>query len=359
MKKTLMFVGLCVLLCHTSCKKEEEKEKEDTYLVTNPIRIDTIITKEYVCQIHAIQHIEIRAQQTGYLQNIFVDEGQYVQKGHKLFQIMPNIYQAEKESAGAEAQFAEIEYKNTKKLADQNVVSQNELAMVKAKLAKANADLSLKNVHLQFTNINAPFSGIVDYFHVRLGSLVSEGDWLTSLSDNSQMWVYYNVPEAEYLNLKNKISKANPLKVKLEMANGKIFDHVGLVETIVADFDNETGNIPFRATFQNPEQLLRHGETGNIVMDIPLKDVMVIPQKTTYEVLDKKYVYVVTKDNVLKSRMVKVGLEMRNLYVITDGLKVGDKILLEGIRKVKENQKIKYDFKQPKYVISHLDLEAE
>ncbi|NIJ43764.1 membrane fusion protein (multidrug efflux system) [Wenyingzhuangia heitensis] len=361
MKKTLIVImGLCVLLCHTSCKHEKKKEKEDIYYVTTPVRMDTIIKKKYVCQIHSIQHIELRAQEMGYLQNIYVDEGQHVKKGELLFQIMPNLYQAEMSKAEAEVNFAEIEYKNTKKLASQNVVSSNELAMAKAKLAKANAELSLKKVHFQFTQIRAPFDGYIGRFNdVRLGSLIDEGQLLTSLSDNSQMWVYYNVPEAEYLNLNKQISKDNPLEVELEMANTKLFSDKGLVKTIIADFDNETGNIPFRATFPNPNKLLRHGETGNIQMDVPLENVVIIPQKATYEILDKKYVYVVNDENILEARMVETGVEMKNLFVITHGLKTSDKILLEGIRKVKENQEIKYELKDPKKVIAHLDLHAE
>lgn len=360
MKRILTLVSFCVLSCFTSCKKEHEKEKEDIYLVTNPIRMDTIIKKKYVCQIHSIQHIELRAQERGYLEKIYVDEGQFVKKGQLLFQIMPKLYEAEMQKAEAEVSFAEIEYKNTKQLADQNVVSPNELAMAKAKLAKANAELSLKKVHLQFTQIKAPFDGYIDRFHVRLGSLIDDGDLLTSLSDNSQMWVYYNVPESEYLNLESKIDEDNPLKVELEMANTKLFNHEGFVKAIIADFDNETGNIPFRATFPNPNQLLRHGETGNIQMDVPLSDVLFIPQKATYEILDKKYVYVVNDENVLESRMVTIsGTELKNLFVITGGLKQSDKILLEGIRKVKENQEIHYELKDPKKVIAHLDLHAE
>ncbi|MCG7860090.1 efflux RND transporter periplasmic adaptor subunit, partial [Flavihumibacter sediminis] len=100
-----------------------------------------------------------------------------------------------------EVEFAEIEYQNTQKLAESNIVSPNELAMAKARLNKAKAELNIKNVHLQFTSIYAPFNGMIDRFLVRKGSLLDEGDLLTHLSDNSHMWVYFNVPEAEYLNL--------------------------------------------------------------------------------------------------------------------------------------------------------------
>jgi membrane fusion protein (multidrug efflux system) len=157
----------------------------------------------------------LRAFEKGYLEKIFVDEGQFVKKGEMMFKIMPLIYTAELQKAQAEAEFAEIEYQNTKQLADKNVVSQNELALAKAKLDKAKAEVSLAQTHLQFTEVKAPFSGIMDHFQVRLGSLINEGDLLTTLSDNSEMWVYFNVPEAEYLNYKTNATVENLLKVNL------------------------------------------------------------------------------------------------------------------------------------------------
>lgn len=350
----------CVLLLTTSCKKEIEKKEEGIeFLVTNPIKKDTLITKDYVSQIQSSKHIELRAQERGYLQKIFIDEGQFVKKGQILFQIMPKLYEAEMQKAKAEASFAEIEYQNTKRLADGNVVAPNELAMAKAKLDKANAELSLAQVHLEFTQIRAPFDGIVDKFHVRLGSLVEEGDLLTTLSNNSEMWVYYNVPEAEYLDFKAEQKNNTKPIVNLLMANNKYFEFPGIVETIEADFNNETGNISFRATFQNPKGLLRHGETGNIHVSIPYKDAMLIPQKATFEVLDKKYVYVIDKDNKVQSREIVIDAELPHLFIVKEGLALEDKILLEGLRLVKENEKIAYKLEKPDAVLSHLELYAE
>ncbi|NHN24190.1 efflux RND transporter periplasmic adaptor subunit [Flavobacterium jejuense] len=360
MKKVLIFMSSCALLLNTSCKKEIEKKEEGTkFLVTNPIKKDTLITKDYVSQIQSSRHIELRAQERGYLQKIFIDEGQSVKQGQILFQIMPKLYEAEMEKAKAEASFAEIEYQNTKRLADSNVVAPNELAMAKAKLDKAKAELALSQVHLQFTQIRAPFDGIVDRFHVRLGSLVEEGDLLTTLSDNGKMWVYYNVPEAEYLDFRAEQTNDNKPKVNLLMANNKYFEYPGVVETIEADFNNETGNIQFRATFPNPKGLLRHGETGSIHVTIPFKDAMLIPQKATFEVLDKKYVYVIDKNNEIKSREITLAAELPHLFIVKEGLAVEDKILLEGLRLVKENEKIEYKLEKPESVLSHLELYAE
>lgn len=355
-----MFMGLCALLCYTSCKtKDEVKEEETKFIVTSVLKKDTLTTREYVCQIHAIQHIELRALERGYLQKIYVDEGQFVKEGQMMFQIMPALYQAEQQKAQAEANFAEIEYLNTKALADSNVVSKNELAMAKAKYDEAKAKLLLASVHLGFTEIRAPFSGIMDRFHVRQGSLLEEGDLLTILSDNSKMWVYFNVPEAEYLDYKSHLTKDSLFKVNLLMANQQKFEFPGVVETIEADFNNETGNIAFRATFPNPKALLRHGQTGNVLMTAPIKNALLIPQKATFEILEKRYVFVVDKDNVVRQREITVSAEMPDIYVVKSGLKENERILLEGIRKVKDKDKITCEYEEPTKVFQHLKVYVE
>lgn len=360
MKQILMLLSLWILQCNTSCESRKEHEETETkFLVTSPARMDTSIIKAYVSQIRSINHIEVRALEKGYLQHIYVDEGQMVKKGQLMFQVLPLLYQAEVKKAQAEADFAEIEYQNTRSLAESNVVSKNELALAKAKLDQANAELALAQVHLGFTQIRAPFDGIMDRFHVRIGSLLDEGELLTELSDNSKMWVYFNVPEAEYLDYKSTIKKDSLVQVSLLMANNKLFKYHGLIETIEADFNNETGNIAFRATFPNPNGLLRHGETGNVLMYVPLKKALLIPQKATFEVLDKKYVFVIDENNVVRSRLITIEAEMPHLFVVKDGLAEYDKILLDGLRLVKENEKIKYEFVAALAAISNLELYTE
>ncbi|WP_205508900.1 efflux RND transporter periplasmic adaptor subunit [Longitalea arenae] len=360
MKRLFQLTGLCAVLCYASCKSTEEKKEEPVkLLVTSAIKMDTTITKEYVCQIRSIRNIEVKAQEKGYLERIYVDEGQFVKKGQLLFKIMPTLYQAELEKADAEAQAAEIEVQNTQALADRNVVSKNELALAIAKAKKAKAELSLAKAHLAFTEIRAPFDGIVDQLHLKLGSLVEEGELLTSLSDNSQMWVYFNVSEPEYLNYQGSMKPKEKGKVQLLMANKEVFKHPGYVETIEAEFNNETGNIAFRASFPNREGLLRHGETGSILMKEQLKDAIIIPQKATMEIMDRKYVYVVDKNNVVKLTPVTIAAEMPDLYVIKEGVKENDKILLEGLRKVKNEEKIAFDYEEPAQVIAHLKLATE
>ncbi|MBL1264033.1 efflux RND transporter periplasmic adaptor subunit [Candidatus Methylomicrobium oryzae] len=358
--KASVILGLSAVLL-SGCYKPEAEPKEETpkLEVTAPLREDTSVVKEYVCQIHAIRHIEVRALERGYLQNIFVDEGKIVKQGQPMFKIMPNIYQAELQKAKAEANTVNIEYLNTKGLADKQIVSLNELALAKAKLDKANAEVRLAETHLGFTDINAPFDGIMDHLDVRNGSLLDEGALLTTLSDISKLWVYFNVPEAEYLDYKMHQKIGAPTQVRLRMANGQVYNQTGVIETIEADFDNTAGNIEFRATFQNPDMLLRHGETGTILMEKAYKDALLIPQKATFEILDKTYVYVVKPDGTLEQRLINIEASVPHLFILKDGLKEDDKVLLDGLRKVHAGQKIETDFRPPEKVRSELDLYTE
>lgn len=353
-------MGLCGILCHTSCtSKKQEKEEAAKYTVTTPLKIDTSFTKEYVSQIKSVRNVEIRALEKGFLQQIFVDEGQAVKAGQLLFKIMPKMYEAELLKAQAEVKGAEIELQNTKLLSDKNVVSKNELSMAQAKLDQARAETTLAKFHLSATEIRAPFDGTIDRIPLKLGSLIDEGELLTSLSDNSQMFAYFNVSEPEYLNYETDTKGRGNKKVSLLLANNEPLKYKGDVETIESEFNSETGNIAFRARFPNPEKLLKNGETGKVLMTVPLRNALVIPQKATYEIQDKVYVFVVDKNGVVKSRNITIASEMSDLYVIGSGLAENDKILLEGVQTVKDDDKIKYEFVAPTEVISHLQLKAE
>lgn len=360
MKYLSILIPLAVLLS-TACKHQEHTKAEETiYTITSPVQKDTTIYQEYVSQIRSFQHIELRALEKGYLQNVYVDEGQLVRKGQLLFQIMPVIYEAEAQKALAELSFTEIEYQNTKALTDSNIVSKSELALARAKVEKAKAEHNLAKAHLGFTEIRAPFDGIVGRFNeVRKGSLLDEGELLTTLSDNNKMWVYFNVTEGQYIDYATR-KDDKPVNVKLRMANHELYNQDGVIEAIEADFNNETGNIAFRATFMNPKRILRHGSTGNILMPVNVKNALLIPQESTYEVLDKKYVYVVGKDGVVSAREIHVQNDLHHIYAVSSGLEPGEKILVEGIRKVRNGDKIKFQEKPFESILQHLHgLKAE
>jgi membrane fusion protein (multidrug efflux system) len=342
-------------------KPEEQPHHEHQKIVaTSPKVMDVTITQPYVCQIHSQRHIEVRALENGYLQEILIKEGQAVKKGDLIFKILPTLYQARLDAEVAEAQLAELETNYSRTLANQRVVSQREVSLNQAKLAKAKAKVELAKAELNFTNVIAPFDGIVDRLHEQLGSLIEEGDILTTLSDNSVMWVYFNVPEAAYLSyMAGREKHEEDERIELKLANGTIFPQVGKIGAIEAKFNNETGNIPFRADFPNPGGLLRHGQTGTILISRTLKDAVVIPQRATFELLDKRYAYVVGEDHVVHQRLITIEHEKEDIFVIKSGLVATDKIVLEGVREVRDGEKAEYEFQEPEVVLAHLKNHAE
>lgn len=363
--KWLMLAGMLFTPLLTSCHQveaeghEEEEHEPSKLVVTHPMKRDTTVTREYVAQIRSCQNIELRALERGYLEAIHVKEGQHVKEGEPMFKILPLVYQAELKKAEAESQAAKVEYENTKRLADNKVVSNTELAIAKAKLEKTLAEVNLAQTHLGFTELKAPFSSLLDRLHVRKGSLLDEGDLLTTLSDNSEMWVYFNVPEAEYLEYASQAQDEAKKTVNLVMANGKLFPQTGRINAIEAEFNNETGTIAFRADFPNPEGLLRHGETGNVQMKKVVKDAVLLPQKATFEILDHHYVFVVDENEVVTQQRIHISEEVEDLFIVSKGVTEKDKIVLEGLRQAKSGQKAEYEFEEPEQAFKHLKLRAE
>ena len=319
--------------------------------------------------------------ESGYLEAIQVKEGQTVEQGDSLFKVVTTLYEARLDAEVAEAQLAEIEFSNTQRLYQQKVVAQPEVALAQAKLAKAKAKVKLSQAELNFANIKAPFDGIIDHQRHQQGSLISEGDILTTLSDNSVMWVYFNVPESRYLEYQARPDRDN-MKVELMLANGDTFPQIGKIGAIEADFNNETGNIAFRADFPNPDRLLRHGQTGTILLSRVVKDAVVIPQRATFEILAKKYAFVVEEvmagengehadaheghegehpkqHGVVRQREIVILNELDDIYLIKNGLRVHDKIVLEGIRQVRDGDEVEYEFEAPEQALNHLKYHAE
>ncbi|MBU3727765.1 MAG: efflux RND transporter periplasmic adaptor subunit [Phycisphaerales bacterium] len=334
---------------------------EHAVWLTTPARRDVTITQEYVGRIRSCRHVDIRPLAGGYLEPITVKEGQRVKAGDLLFKIFPAAYQARVEAERAEAEAARIECANARKLVESNVISAQELSLAEAKLAQAEARVRLAEVELGFTSVRAPFDGIIDRFEEQHGSLVDEGDVLTTISDNSVMWVYFNVPEARYLEyVAAERDSAGDQAIELLLANGQKFPERGSIGAIEADFDNETGNIAFRADFQNPTYLLRNGQTGKVLMNRIVRDAIVIPQRATFSVLAKRYVYVVGEDGIVRQREIAVDRELEDIFVIRDGLADVDRIVLEGVAQVRDGQKLEhYEIRPAEEALSKLKFYAE
>jgi membrane fusion protein (multidrug efflux system) len=350
----------CLSLSACERHTEAAHQEHQKIVATCPQITPVTITQRYVCQIHSQRHIKVRALEMGYLEAIPVKEGQAVKEGELLFNVIPVLYQAKLDAELAEAELARLEFNNTKRLWKDKVVSEQAVKLIQAKLSKAEAKSELAGAELDFAKVKAPFDGIVDRLYHQHGSLVQEGDILTTLSDNSVMWVYFNVPEARYLEYMADLKQhKDDLQIELVLANGARFDQPGKIGAIEADFNNQTGNISFRADFPNPDRLLRHGQTGTILIHRVQDDALVIPQRATFEILDKRYVFVVDKDDVVHQREIAVANELDDIFVIKDHLAVDERIVLDGVRQVRDGDKVECEDRRPEEVVAQLKYRAE
>ena len=356
----LVLLGLPALPACQKAEGETVHAEQHKIVVTSPRVEDITVTQQYVSQIHSQRHISVKALENGYLEAITVKEGQAVKAGDILFQVLPVLYKAKLAAEQAEVNLAQLELNNSGRLFAQNVVSQQDVALQQAKLDKAKAKLNQAEAELEFTKVKAPFDGIIDRIHEQQGSLVKEGDALTTLSDNGVMWVYFNLPESRYLDYMAGLGRDKESRqIELVLANGTKFPHPGKIGAIEAKFNHETGNIPFRADFPNPDRLLRHGQTGNVLIHRTLAGAVVIPQRATFETLDKRYVFVVGENHVVRQREVTVLHEMDDIFVVKGGVTAGDKFVLEGVRQVRDGDKVEYEFRKPDEVMAGQKKHAE
>lgn len=372
-------VSLSLPACHPTRAVDHESAHEGHHklVLTSPLAKDVTITQPYVCQIHSKDHTHICARAFGILEEIPVKEGESVKEGDVLFRVVPQLYQAKYEAELARYQVALQEYENTKRLADQSIdgksgiVSQRELAIYKAKMEEAAANVKKSETELNFATIRAPFDGIIDRQHKQQGSTVKEGELLTTLSNNSVMWVRFNVPEARYYEYMACVGEDKSMAslrdwmnkytlIDLILADGTKFQQRGTLGTIEADFNNTTGNINFRADFPNPNHLLRNGQTGTVLIHRTLHNALVIPQRSTYEILEKRYVYVVGEDKVVRQRPVTILHEMDDVFVIKSGLNEYDQIVFEGVRQIHDGDTLhEYEYCKPEEALSNLKNHAE
>lgn len=348
----LTFVWLC------SCDGNEAQNSDpEEFKITEVFRVDTSAHTDYVAEIHAIQNVEIRSKVNGFLEKIFIDEGKLVADDQPLFSINSVEYQQELAKARAlyksaltVVKSAQLELKNAQQLFSGNVISITELEIAKNKLeaAKAGVEEALANqAHaenkLSFTSIKAPFSGVTNKIPFKSGSLINEGSLLTTISNNREVFAYFDVSEKEYLTYAKSALKdsSGSNRVSLILADGQEHNQKGKIETIEGEIDSETGNIAFRARFQNPDRILKHGASGKVRLTKKFENALIIPQKSTFEVQDKVYVYTVSKENKVETRNIVLEKRLSHLFIVKSGLNEGDRIIYEGIQNVKEGMEIK------------------
>lgn len=322
------------------------------------------VYSEYPASVEGKTNVEIRPQVNGTLDNVFVDEGDYVTVGTPLFKINARPYQERvnnskgrmlaAESALANAQ---LEVEKLTPLVENKVISDYQLKTAKssqkialANLGQAKADLASAQIDLGYTLIKAPVSGYIGRLPRKQGSLVGTADpeALTDLSDVHEVHVYFSLSESDFVtfkslytgrNLEEKI--AHLPEVDLVLSDGSTYINKGKIELVNGQFDKSTGAITLRASFQNKDGLLRSGNTGKIRMALGFDNVVKVPQAATQEMQDKIYVYMVGKDNKVTKKPIVVSGNSGTDYIVKEGLSKGDRIVYNGFDHLQEGQVIK------------------
>lgn len=349
---TLFVLGPLVS-CNNANNKQQAQEKQVPIFTVN--QKDTLIKNTFVADIQAKKNIEIRSRAAGIIEQIFVNEGQFVKKGQRLFktndaelQMELNKVMAQLKQAEADIRIAEIEVNQLETLHAKQFVANNELDMAKAKLASAKAkyayvDAELKAVRqkISFTNITAPFDGVIDVIPLKEGSLVDNGTLLTTLSQLDEVYAYFSIPENLYFELTANDKIGNHQKIELILPNQQRYDFTGTLKTAEGEIDPTTGSIRYKVSFPNPEQFIKHGTSGKLVISDKQEDAIIIPQKATFSIQDKYYVFVVGADQKVKMKNIQIASTLQESYIVSEGISPGDVIVQEGTQSLRDGDFVK------------------
>ncbi len=362
MKKIALWVLTAVVL--TSCGSKSNKMGE----ASNDFAVETIQTTtadlktSYPATIKGMQDIEIRPKVSGYLVKLLVDEGATVRKGQPLFLIDSEQYRATVKAAKAQIRVCraniatqKLTVDNKRMLFKQNIISsydlkmaENTLASYEAQLAAAEAQLQSAQDNLRWCTVTSPADGVVGSIPYRVGSLVSgqSAEALTTVSNISKMYVYFSMTEKQLLALTREAGGVNAAikkmpAVSLVLSDGTTYSQSGTISTVSGVIDPSTGSVQMRATFDNAQHILRSGGTGSILIPTHASDAIMVPQSATFDVQDKKFVYVVNADKTVATREITV-LPQNNgqTYVVASGLRAGERIVIDGVNQLKNGQKI-------------------
>jgi membrane fusion protein (multidrug efflux system) len=378
----LQSAAFAILLFISACGNRSAENNGPPPIQTYPVfkvlaRTATLKT-DYPATLQGEQNIEIRPKIDGYVEKIYVDEGAAVKKGQLLFRISAPQYQqdvnnaaAAISSAQADVSAAELQVRKTKSLVEQDIISKYELESAeytlqarKAALAQAKANLANARTNLGYTNVVSPVNGVIGTIPYRLGSLVSSTTTmpLTTVSNIGNVYAYFSLNEKQLLNF-SKQYEGNTLAAKLKqlpavtliLADGSEYPEKGRVETIGGLINTETGSASFRATFPNPLGLLRSGGSAVVEIPVTVNNAIVIPQRSTYELQGKRFVYFVNDSNKVISTEVQVmNIATGEYFVVTKGLKAGDVIIYESATALQDSTAIKPDIQPENKVYGNL-----
>lgn len=360
MKSRLGLLVGCLILLSSCGQGDKNTGKTPEFAVIEVKTTTANLTNSYPATIKGKQDVEIRPMVSGFIIKLHVDEGAVVHKGQVLFSIDPIQYQAAVNSAIAAVETAkaavntqELTVSNKRELNRKDIISdydlkmgENQLAQARAQLAQAQAQLVNAKNNLSYTRVTSPSDGVVGSIPYRVGSLVSPSveNPLTTVADISKMYAYFSMTERQLLSQIREGGSTQQIlekmpDVQLQLIDGTIYADSGRVETISGVIEQTTGSVTMRALFPNKHNILRSGSTGNVIFPNPLQNVIMIAQSATTEIQDKKFVFVLQPDHTLRSTEIKVfSLNDGKYYYVTEGLKAGDKIVVEGVQSLRDGQ---------------------
>lgn len=354
MKKVLMFAAIAATLVSCGGGGGRPTFGDNEYPVTTAGTSSADMQTTYPASIKGVQDVEIRPKTTGFLTQINVKEGQTVSAGQVLFVIDNETFQAQVRQAQAAVNTAQqgvntaqLTYENAKQLHVNKVIgdyelqtSQNSYESAKAQLAQAQAVLANAKEALSFCYVKSPAAGVIGTLPYKKGSLVSASNVLTTVANISSMEVYFSVTEKEAMTISQGGLDQIPA-VKLQLADGSIYAHEGKVTKMSGVIDAATGSVQLIAAFANPEKQLKSGATGNIIIPRVSSNAIIIPQSCVSEVQNKKFVYLLGEGNKVKYTEIKVDPQDDGInFIVTDGLKAGDKYVTNGITKLNDGMEI-------------------
>ncbi|MDI5898669.1 efflux RND transporter periplasmic adaptor subunit [Flavobacterium yafengii] len=360
MKKKYFISAILLSISLLSCKKETTQAAPPVmpYKVVEIGTSNTTLLAEYPATLEGITDIDIRAKVDGYIEKIYVQEGQEVKKGQLLFKLETQTATQEAGAAKAKVAAAQVEVNRLIPLVERKIISDVQLETAKANLASAKSTYQSIVARINYATIKSPVNGIVGTLPLRLGSYVSSQtvEPLTRISDVSTIYAYFSVNEKEQLDImmnaqgKSFQEKINKMEaVNLVLSNGMQYEQKGKIETFSGQANAQTGSFNVRASFPNGNKLLRSGGSGTIQIPTDLEDVIIIPQNASLELQDKRVALVVDKDNKVKAVPIEVrAIPGGKFFVVDSGLNINDKILIEGVGIVTERTLIKpevVDFK--------------
>lgn len=363
MRTNILLITSCLLLFF-SCKEESKMTMIPEISVVEVTAENVPIYQDYVGQIFGIKDIPIRARVDGFLDGIHFEEGSRIQKGKLIYTIDPQPFvanRASKQSLVSEAQtnlaYANSEYGRIKPLADANAVSQSDLdgataekEAAEAGLEAAKANLEIADIDLGYTRIHSPIKGVIGKTNAREGEYVGKSPnpvILTTVSQIEVVRVQFFLTEAEYLFLAKEVTlkkgKENERKAEfsLVLSDGSTHDHKGKLDFVDRGVDSETGTILVQTSFPNPDLILRPGQFARLRITIEEeKGVVIVPQRCVTELQGQYSVFVVNAENKIESRQIKIGPKYNDYYIVREGLDEKDKVVLEGLQKVRGGMEV-------------------